>query len=122
MLEQNASHFGARGALLSDGDEPLSHQQLRNQVALTVTALNSLGVGRADRVAIVLPQGPDLAVTFLAVAAGATAALCGGAAALASCAPTASNAGARHPASAPSRRRAECDTRLLLAHIRLFYV
>jgi acyl-CoA synthetase (AMP-forming)/AMP-acid ligase II len=31
-------------------------------------------VGRDDRVAIVLPQGPDLAVTFLAVAAGATAA------------------------------------------------
>jgi oxalate---CoA ligase len=74
MLKQNASHFGARAALLSDEDEPLSHQQLRNQVAVTVTALNSLGVGRGDRVAIVLPQGPDLAVTFLAVAAGATAA------------------------------------------------
>src|SRR5213596_329770 len=74
MLEQNASHFGARAALLSDGDEPLSHQQLRNQVAVTVTALNPLGVGRGDRVAIVLPQGQDLAVIFLAVAAGATAA------------------------------------------------
>jgi oxalate---CoA ligase len=74
ILEQNASHFGARAALLSDGDEPLSHEQLRNQVAVTVTALNSLGVGRGDRVAIVLPQGADLAVTFLAVAAGATAA------------------------------------------------
>jgi oxalate---CoA ligase len=74
MLEQNASHFGPRTALLSDGDEPLSHQQLRNQVAVTLTALNPLGVGRGDRVAIVLPQGPDLAVTFLAVAAGATAA------------------------------------------------
>jgi len=35
MLEQNASHFGARAALLSDGDEPLSHQQLRTQVAVT---------------------------------------------------------------------------------------
>src|SRR2546430_14250017 len=74
MLEQNASHFGARAALLSDGDEPLSLQQLWNQVAVTVTALISLGVGRGDRVAIVLPQGQDLAVTFLAVAAGATAA------------------------------------------------
>jgi acyl-CoA synthetase (AMP-forming)/AMP-acid ligase II/acyl carrier protein len=74
MLEQNAAHFGARAALLSDGNEPLSHQQLRDQVAATVPALNRLGVGRRDRVAIVLPQGPDLAVTFLAVAAGATAA------------------------------------------------
>jgi len=74
MLEQNAAHFGARAALLSDGNEPLSHQQLRDQVAATVPALNRLGVGRGDRVAIVLPQGPDLAVTFFAVAAGATAA------------------------------------------------
>src|SRR5437773_2994718 len=74
MLEQNASHFGARAALLCDGDEPLSHQRLWNQAAMTVPSLNRLGVGRGDRVAIVLPQGPDLAVTFLAVAAGATAA------------------------------------------------
>jgi acyl-CoA synthetase (AMP-forming)/AMP-acid ligase II/acyl carrier protein len=74
MLEQNAAHFGARAALFSDGNEPLSHQQLRDQVAATVPALNRLGVGHSDRVAIVLPQGPDLAVTFLAVAAGATAA------------------------------------------------
>lgn len=36
--------------------------------------LNALGIGRGDRVAIVLPQGPELAVTFLAVACGATAA------------------------------------------------
>ena len=74
MLEQNAAHFGASAALLCDGDEPLSHQRLWDQVAMTVPSLNRLGVGRGDRVAIVLPQGPDLAVTFLAVAAGATAA------------------------------------------------
>jgi acyl-CoA synthetase (AMP-forming)/AMP-acid ligase II/acyl carrier protein len=74
MLEQNAAHFGSRAALLCDGHEPLSHQQLRDQVAATVLVLNRLGVGRNDRVAIVLPQGPDLAVTFLAVAAGAVAA------------------------------------------------
>lgn len=74
MLEQNAARFGAHAALLGDGDEPLSHQQLWDQVAMTVASLNRLGVGRGDRVVIVLPQGPDLAVTFLAVAAGATAA------------------------------------------------
>jgi len=74
MLEQNAAYFGASAALLCDGDEPLSHQRLWDQAAMTVPSLNRLGVGRGDRVAIVLPQGPDLAVTFLAVAAGATAA------------------------------------------------
>lgn len=74
MLEQNAAHFGAHAALISDENEPLSHQQLHAQVAAMIPVFNRLGVGRNDRVAIVLPQGPELAVTFLAVAAGATAA------------------------------------------------
>ncbi len=74
MLEQNARQFGDHAALLGDGQEALSHQQLRDQVMTAVSALNNLGVGRGDRVAIVLPQGPDLAATFLAVTAGATAA------------------------------------------------
>jgi acyl-CoA synthetase (AMP-forming)/AMP-acid ligase II/acyl carrier protein len=74
MLEKNAADFGACAALLSDGDEPLSHQQLWDQVAMLVASLNCLGVGRGDSVAIVLPQGPGLAVTFLAAASGATAA------------------------------------------------
>ena len=74
MLEQNAARFGARAALLGEGDQPLLHSQLWEQVTVTVPALNRLGVGRGDRVAIVLPQGPEMAVTFLAVAAGATAA------------------------------------------------
>ena len=74
MLGQSAAHFGTGIALCRDGSEPLSHQQLFEQVAATVTALNGLGVGRNERVAIVLPQGPELATTFLAVAAGATAA------------------------------------------------
>jgi oxalate---CoA ligase len=74
MLEHNAAHFGARAALLSDGEEPLSHQQLWDQVTMTIPELNRLGVGRGDRVAIVLPPGSDLAIAFLAVAAGATAA------------------------------------------------
>lgn len=39
-----------------------------------VDQLNRLGIGRGDKVAIVLPQGPELAVVFLGVACGATAA------------------------------------------------
>ncbi len=39
-----------------------------------VAALNTMGIGRNDRVAIALGNGPELAVTFLAVAAGATSA------------------------------------------------
>ena len=40
----------------------------------TVAALNTLGVGRGDRVGIVLPNGPEMATAFLGVAAGAVAA------------------------------------------------
>jgi len=74
LLEQNAAHFGARAALLCDGKEPLVHAQLHELAAATVPALNRLGVGRRDRVALVLPQGPELAAAFLAVASGAVAA------------------------------------------------
>jgi len=52
----------------------LTHGRLRKLVAGTVEALNAAGVGRGDRVAIVLPNGPEMATAFLGVAAGATAA------------------------------------------------
>ena len=39
-----------------------------------MASLNHLGVGRGDRVAIVLPNGPEMAAAFLAVAATATSA------------------------------------------------
>src|SRR5258708_10176876 len=50
----------------------LTHGQLRSLVDRTVSSLNSMGIGRNDRVAIVLNNGPEMATAFLAVAAGAT--------------------------------------------------
>jgi acyl-CoA synthetase (AMP-forming)/AMP-acid ligase II len=73
MLDQNAERFGQRPALLGDAGE-LTHQQLRDRVMQAVGAMNRAGIDRGDRVAIVLPQGPDLAVAFLSAAACATAA------------------------------------------------
>ena len=40
----------------------------------TIARLNALGIGRNDRVAIVLPNGPEMAAAFVAIAAGATTA------------------------------------------------
>ena len=74
LLEENGARNGGRPALLNEAGAPLSYEHLWQQVAATVTELNGLGVGRGDRVAMVLPQGPDLAVNFLAVASSATAA------------------------------------------------
>lgn len=39
-----------------------------------VAALNTMGIGRNECVAIVLVNGPEMAVAFLAVASGATSA------------------------------------------------
>jgi acyl-CoA synthetase (AMP-forming)/AMP-acid ligase II len=52
----------------------LTYRGLRQHVENTVATLNRLGVGRNDRVAIVLPNGPDMATAFVSVAVGATAA------------------------------------------------
>src|ERR1700722_5984815 len=74
MLECNAARFELRPAILGEGGVQLSHRDLHGQVAEIVRALDDLGVGKGDRVAIALPAGPDLAVSFLAAAVGATAA------------------------------------------------
>lgn len=53
---------------------PLTYGGLLNQVESTVGALRGFGVNRNDRVAIVLPNGPAMAVAFAGVGSGATCA------------------------------------------------
>ncbi len=74
LLAKNAARYSSRQAIASEGVEPLSHERLWEQVQRTMEQMNCLGIGRGDRVAIVLPQGPELAVAFLAVASVAIAA------------------------------------------------
>jgi acyl-CoA synthetase (AMP-forming)/AMP-acid ligase II len=64
----------ARIAIAAPGMAPLSRGGLLQQIDATVGVLRALGIKANDRVAIVLPNGPDMAVAFLAVASGATAA------------------------------------------------
>ena len=54
--------------------EALTHQGLRELAQHTVADLNAMGIGRNDRVAMVLPNGPEMAASFIAVASGATTA------------------------------------------------
>jgi len=66
---------GASPALrATEGRPSLSFAALRDLTARTVAALNARGIGRNDRVAIVLPNGPEMASVFVAVACGATTA------------------------------------------------
>ena len=77
-------HFRTVAELVEVGEEnsvalaapervPLSYGQLRSLIARTVEQLNKIGIGRNDRVALVLKNGPEMASAFLAVSAGATA-------------------------------------------------
>ncbi|MEP9387514.1 acyl--CoA ligase [Mesorhizobium sp. KR9-304] len=61
-------------AVLAPERTPLSHGGLRRQMRETADQLHALGIGRNDRVAIVLPNGPEMATAFLSVAACATTA------------------------------------------------
>jgi acyl-CoA synthetase (AMP-forming)/AMP-acid ligase II len=69
-----ADHDPAAPAILAPDRPTLSFDGLRRLVGDTVAALNRQGIGRNDRVAIVLPNGPEMAASFVAVAAGATTA------------------------------------------------
>ena len=61
-------------ALSAPGRAALSHGQLRELIARTLATLNAAGIGRNDRVAIVLPNGPEMATCFMACASGVTSA------------------------------------------------
>ena len=61
-------------AIAAPGRKALTYAGLRTHVENTVFALNRLGLGRNDRVAIVLPNGPEMASAFVSVASGATTA------------------------------------------------
>jgi acyl-CoA synthetase (AMP-forming)/AMP-acid ligase II len=52
----------------------MDYAGLREHVDRTVQSLNRMGIGQGDRVAIVLPNGPEMASAFVSFAAGATTA------------------------------------------------
>lgn len=63
-----------RSAIGGIGRAPISYGELAALAVRTVRELNAIGIGRSDRVAVILPNGPELATAFLSIAAGASAA------------------------------------------------
>ena len=61
-------------AISAPGRAPLRHGELRALIQRTLAALNAQGIGRNDRVAIVLPNGPEMATCFMACASGVASA------------------------------------------------
>ena len=58
-------------AILGSGRPPITYGALWAAANDTLHRLRSVGVGRSDRVAVVLPDGPESAVAVIAVASGA---------------------------------------------------
>ncbi|HEV7263851.1 MAG TPA: acyl--CoA ligase [Falsiroseomonas sp.] len=72
ILDRGAAPHPALRA--TEGRRPLTYGALRDLAGRTVAALNARGIGRGDRVAMVLPNGPEMAAAFVTVACGATTA------------------------------------------------
>ncbi len=83
-----SSSWGAAATvfdLLASGDDDapaigapeggsLDFAGLKGIAETTVAALNERGLGRGDRIAIVLPNGPEMAASFIAIACGCSTA------------------------------------------------
>jgi acyl-CoA synthetase (AMP-forming)/AMP-acid ligase II len=78
MVETIADLIGsgsdAAPAVLAVDRAALDYAGLRRQARTTAEALRGAGIGRGDAVAIVLPNGPEMATAFVGVAAAAVAA------------------------------------------------
>jgi acyl-CoA synthetase (AMP-forming)/AMP-acid ligase II/acyl carrier protein len=60
--------------IASPEHEPITYGQLVNQVDFVIQSLSEIGIGRKDRVAIVLPSSFEMAISFLGVSCAAISA------------------------------------------------
>src|SRR3954469_18206178 len=74
MLSSSATRSPDAPALLASERNPMSYGKLWRQTRFLAGQLRAAGIGPRDRVAIVLPNGPEMAASFLAVAGCAVAA------------------------------------------------
>jgi amino acid adenylation domain-containing protein len=74
LLRAQAKHSPDAIAVAAPRTRPITYRGLIEQVDSTIALLKASGVRRNDRVAIVLPNGPEMAVTFLGVCSGAVSA------------------------------------------------
>ena len=61
-------------ALVAPERPPLTYRQLRENIVRLAAQLNSFGLGRGDRIAIAMGNGPEMIITFFAAAMCGTAA------------------------------------------------
>src|SRR4029450_5971493 len=72
MLADHAAHNPDALALLAPGRPPLTYSRLHQHIHDVRQMLQAIGLGRHDRIAVVLPNGPERAVACLSMSAVAT--------------------------------------------------
>lgn len=75
LLQYRASASPDAAAVLAPGRAPLSYGGLYRQANAVGRALRAMGIGREDRLAVVLPNGPEAAVAIVGTAANAACAV-----------------------------------------------
>jgi acyl-CoA synthetase (AMP-forming)/AMP-acid ligase II/acyl carrier protein len=75
LLEHHARRVGDAPAVLAPDRAPLSYRRLHHRIEDVGRSLRAMGIGRQDRVAVMLPNGPDLAVAIICVASNAACAV-----------------------------------------------
>ena len=74
LLKQQSEKNPDAIAILTPGRVPLTYSRLWSHIQDIIAKLNSFGIGQNDRVAVALPNGAEMAVAFLSIAATATCA------------------------------------------------
>jgi acyl-CoA synthetase (AMP-forming)/AMP-acid ligase II len=74
LLQDRAARFPDAPAILAPDCVPLSYRRLHRHIDDVGRALRARGIGRDDRLAVLMPNGPELAVAIVAVAANAACA------------------------------------------------
>jgi acyl-CoA synthetase (AMP-forming)/AMP-acid ligase II len=71
LLAAQADRSSHAVAIATPGRAPLTYRRLHQRMREVVNTPHASGIGRHERVALALPNGPEMAVAFPAVAAGA---------------------------------------------------
>ncbi len=69
LIADHAAHNPAALALLAPGRLPLTYARLHAEIREHAHVLGAIGISREDRVALLLPNGPEAALSFLATSA-----------------------------------------------------
>src|SRR3990170_6396125 len=74
LLRVRAKDAPEAAAICAPGRNDLTYSGLLTQVESVITTLRAKGFLRGDRIALIVPNGPEMAAAFLAVSAGAVCA------------------------------------------------